>query len=94
MGCDLQRGQIHAQQLGDPLPPKDVPVLVQDLHGSAWGRADTAGVREGRSQNGGFWGHFELCVRNWGCFFSWGDGPKLCSDPQEGPKVIKVQLIH
>lgn len=40
VGCDLQRGQIHAQQLGDPLPPIDVPVLVQDLHRGAGGRAD------------------------------------------------------
>ena len=46
VGCDLQRGQIHAQQLGDPLPPIDVPMLVQDLHGEhgavqtqlEWGR--------------------------------------------------------
>ena len=44
MGCDLQRGQIHAQQLGDPLPPIDVPVLVQDLHRGALGRADTTGA--------------------------------------------------
>lgn len=35
VGCDLQRGQIHAQELGDPLPPKDVPVLVQDLRRGA-----------------------------------------------------------
>lgn len=28
VGCDLQRGQIHAQQLRNPLPPEDVPVFV------------------------------------------------------------------
>lgn len=28
VGCDLQRGQIHAQQLCNTLPPKDVPVFV------------------------------------------------------------------
>ena len=39
VGCDLQCGQIHAQQLGNPLPPIDVPVLVQDLHRGAGGRA-------------------------------------------------------
>lgn len=31
VGCDLQRGQIHAQQLRNPLPPEDVPVFVQNL---------------------------------------------------------------
>lgn len=31
VGCDLQRGQIHAQQLCNPLPPEDVPVFVQNL---------------------------------------------------------------
>lgn len=39
---DLQRSQVHAQQFGDPLPPIDVPVLVQNLHRRAWGHADTA----------------------------------------------------
>lgn len=28
VGCDLQRGQIHAQQFGDPLPSIDIPMLV------------------------------------------------------------------
>lgn len=31
VGCDLQRGQIHAQQLRNPLPPENVPVFVQNL---------------------------------------------------------------
>lgn len=47
VGCDLQRGQIHAQQLGDPLPPIDVPMLVQDLYQGLWGHVDVAGVGEG-----------------------------------------------
>ena len=49
VGRDLQRGQIHAQQLRDPLPPVDVAVLVQDLHRGACGRGDAAGVGEGPS---------------------------------------------
>ena len=66
MGCDFQCGQIHAQQFGKSLPPIDVPVLVQDLHRRAWGHADAAEVGEGHGQHSGFWGHSELCVRNWG----------------------------
>lgn len=53
VGCDLQGGQIHAQQLGDPFPPIDVSVLVQDLRRGAWGRGDIARVGEGHNLHGG-----------------------------------------
>lgn len=72
VGCDLQRGQIHAQQLGNALPPIDVPMLVQHLYQGSRGHADTAGVQAGHSLQGAFWGHselYELYVRNWGCVF-------------------------
>lgn len=55
VGCDLQCGQIHAQQLSDPLPPIDVPMLVQNLYRRVWGCENMAGVGESHGQHGAFW---------------------------------------
>lgn len=35
VGRDLQRGQIHAQQLRNAFAPEDVPVFVQNLQKNA-----------------------------------------------------------
>lgn len=88
--CDLQRGQIHAQQFGDSLPPIDVPVLVQDLHRGMWGHADTVGVGEGLGWHREFWGHSELCVINWGYIFLGRRARVFFVSSGEGPIVIKA----
>lgn len=97
VGCDLQRGQIHTQQLGDPLPPVDVPVLVQDLRGRAgamqtnWSGRVMAYTGRGR---GCGWGQSELCARNWGCVFLGRRARASFRFSEGGSTVIKIQLIH
>ena len=39
--ADVQRGQVHAQQLGDALSAVDVSVLIQDLQGGGGGGTPT-----------------------------------------------------